>query len=457
MELQIFKLNLFPSVNLVWLIAKFGAVAAIFFIYICLLFFWNDIIRIVAENNIFDDIRTIEKIVYAAIAFVSMLFMFYAFTKSQAFYGSSYSFDLIYTSDSPSLVKGNVYLWLTHPENDLRQPLFAVFAAPFVGLPYLLTRHLPLAIQAMLMNCVQVVLLLIANFMLAKIMNLSAMKRICFMLLSSFTYTYLLFILIMEQYIIAYFWLTFFLYLVFEKKQPERIALWGAGGTLITSMIFLPFLSQKSPLRNFTGWIWDTFRHGFEFTAVMLLFGRFDVIYTLQSRITSLLGFTGQNLTLTDKALQYIAFVKSCFFAPDAGRIDMGLRHVAFDHISWQLDSISQIDKAGMVILALICLSIWLNRKKKSALVAAGWVGFSLIILLFLGWGTGENGLILYSLYFGWGFLVLLFQLIEAIEVKLRTHLLTPIVSAGCSAILLASNIPAICELLDFAVTYYPA
>ena len=32
------------------------------------------------------------------------------------------------------------YLSLTYVENDLRQPLFAIFAAPFAGVPYLLTQ-----------------------------------------------------------------------------------------------------------------------------------------------------------------------------------------------------------------------------------------------------------------------------------------------------------------------------
>ena len=34
------------------------------------------------------------------------------------------------------------------------------------------------------------------------------------------------------------------------------------------------------------------------------------------------------------------------------------------------------------------------------AKISFGWVLFSAIILLFIGWGTAENGLILYSLYF---------------------------------------------------------
>jgi hypothetical protein len=99
--------------------------------------------------------------------------------------------------------------------------------------------------------------------------------------------------------------------------------------------------------------------------------------------------------------------------------------------------------------------AIW-NRDKKSSLLAAGWVGFSVIMLLGLGWGTKENGLILYALYFGWAFLVLLFQLVEKIENKLTIKFLIPVVTMVAVIALLVINIPAILEMVNFAITYYP-
>ena len=88
--------------------------------------------------------------------------------------------------------------------------------------------------------------------------------------------------------------------------------------------------------------------------------------------------------------------------------------------------------------------------------MAAGWVGFSVIMLLGLGWGTKENGLILYALYFGWAFLVLLFQLVEKIESKLNIKFLIPVVTMVAVIALLVINIPAILEMVNFAITYYP-
>lgn len=434
-------------------ISVFGAFVAIPFVYFCVLLFWNCIERVLRESRIFSEIKTAEWIVYGFLLIASIVFMVASFTQSQAFYGTELSYDIIYTSDSPSLVKGNVYLALTHPENDLRQPLFAVFAAPLVGIPYLLARVIGASatVQAILVNSAQILMLFAANFMLAKMLKLNPVKRICFMLLTSCTYTQLLFTLMMEQYIVAYFWLIFCIYLIAEKQQLERIALWGAGGTLLTSMILLPFMSTKSPIKDFRSWFMDMVKNGLEFVALMLVFCRFDVIFNLMAKITQLSGFTGKAVTFADKIYQYTKFISSCFIAPNAG-----VNTTAFDHIFWQLNPATGISFAGILMLVLVVISAVWNRDKKSSLLAAGWVVFSVIMLLGLGWGTKENGLILYALYFGWAFLVLLFQLVEKIESKLNIKFLIPVVTMVAVIALLVINIPAILEMVNFAITYYP-
>lgn len=409
--------------------------------------------RIISESGVFNDINIAEWIVYGILIIVSIGFVVTSFVQTEAFYGTEYPYDIIYTSDSPSLVKGNVYLALTYPENDLRQPLFAVFAAPFIGIPYLLGKLLgtSASVQAILINSVQVVMLFSANFMLTKMMKLSPIKRICFMILTSFTYTHLLFILMMEQYIVAYFWLIFCLYLISEKQRPDPIALWGAGGTLLTSMILLPFMSVKSPIKDFKEWFFDMMKYGWEFVIVILAFCRFDVIFNLITQVSSLVRFTGYKLTMMDKLCQYTAFIRNCFIAPDAGVSD-----TVAEHISWQLNTVTGINFTGIVILLFIIVSIVVNREQKSSLLAASWVVFSMLMLLVLGWGTKENGLILYALYFGWAFFVLLFQLVEKIENKMNVTFVTPILSLGCTVALAVVNIPAIIEMVNFAITYFP-
>ena len=441
------------QIDLPGIVSVIGAINALYFVYICVLVFWEKMTKVLSENNVFRGITVAEWIVYSILIAASFVYVIAVFVQTEAFYGAAYPYDIIYTSDSSDLVKGNVYLALTHAENDLRQPLFAVFAAPFAGIPYLFGKLFGASssVQAILVNLSQVILLFAANFMLAKMMTLTPIKRICFMLLATCTYTYLLFTLMMEQYIVAYFWLIFCMYLIAEKRHPDRIALWGAGGTLLASMILLPFMSDKNPVRDFKAWFADMVKYGMEFVAVMLAFCRFDIIFNLTAKLSVLSSFTGRNVSLTDKIYQYVAFISSCFVAPAAGEYA-----AAVDLTTWQLSPVTSISFMGVAILLLVIVSAILNRDKMSSLLAAGWAAFSIVILLVVGWGTKENGLILYALYFGWAFLLLLFQLVEKIADKLNMKFLVPVFSIGCAAALAAVNIPAVMEMVNFAIAYFP-
>ena len=452
---EIQKLNsiLNPSFDITNMLGLVLALIACPFIYICLLIFWNNMIRILKSIKLFDTITNIEKIIYSLLIIFTIGVVVYAFLHTQAFYGTKYWYDIIYTSDSPVLVKGNAYMVLTHQENDLRQPLFAVFTAPFVAIPYLLGKIVgaPLPIQAILLNIAQIVMLFIANFMLTKIMNLDSKKRICFMILSSCTYTHLLFCLMMEQYIAAYFWVIFYVLLISERKSGEKIALWGAGGTLLTSIIFLPFMPTKSPRKEFKSWFMDNFKNGLEFVTVIITFCRFDVIYSLIPKITQLSNYTGKSISFVNKIYQYTEFISNCFIAPHAL-----VNTSYFDHASWRLEMASDVNILGIIILILVLVSAIYNRHKYSSMLSIGWVGFSVIMLLGLGWGTVENGLILYALYFSWAFLVLLFQLLEKVGETLKFNYLVPLSTCIATVTLLYLNIPSIIKMVNFAITYFP-
>jgi len=93
-------------------------------------------------------------------------------------------------------------------------------------------------------------MLVIANLMLARIINLDTIGRVCFMLFTTVTYTSLLFSVMMEQYIVAYFWLIFVIYSYIEFKKASEISLSSAGGTLLTSLILIPTSYEKGKQNN---------------------------------------------------------------------------------------------------------------------------------------------------------------------------------------------------------------
>lgn len=449
-KLQSLQSRLFMNVDIALVVGIVGGIISTIFVYCCVMLIWKEIYKIVNETKLFKEIEKKEIIIYMIIIILSLSYVTYSFLGSEAFYGSIFDFDIIYTSDSPALVGKNIYLNLTHPENDLRQPLFAVFSAPFIGIPYLLGRvfNLSHTMYAILINCIQVIIMHVSNYMLAKIMDLNVNKRICFIIFSAATYTSLLFMIMMEQYIFAYFWLILCIYVICKCKDYNHIVLFGAGGSLLTSLAMMPIFSNKSPINSFKEWIADMIKLGVEFLLVMLLFCRFDVIYNLITKVNQLSGFTGETLTLVEKVQQYFAFISSCFFAPSAG-----ISYKIADHISWQLNEVASFNIIGIIIILLCAVSVIVNKEKRSSIISFYWIIFSVAMLVILGWGTQENGLILYALYFGWAFNVLLFQLVEKIRIKRFFH----IVCFSSIVGMLAVNVPAIMEMLEFAFKYFPA
>ena len=94
--------------------------------------------------------------------------------------------------------------------------------------------------------------------------------------------------------------------------------------------------------------------------------------------------------------------------------------------------------------------------KLRAARIAGAWIGFSALLLLAVGWGAPENGMILYTLYFGWAFAVLLFRLLQRAAEKLKFGLLTPLVTCTIVVLLGWINFRGIGELLAFAFSCYP-
>ena len=110
----------------------------------------------------------------------------------------------------------------------------------------------------------------------------------------------------------------------------------------------------------------------------------------------------------------------------------------------------------GIVIFALCFLSFIINRKNKFSAIAALWTVMSFVLLCIIGWGSAENAMIIYSLYFGWAYTVLLFMLFTRLSKKIRFKLLVPIVCLVVTVILVIFNFGGIKDLIDFAVASFP-
>lgn len=433
------------------------ALCGFLFVYICLSWFWSKLSSLLRDCSIFSSLRHWEWALYGMLTLGLIVCMAHAFDITNAFYTrDTGGYDVIYTSDSGTLVYNMGYLFLTFPENDLRQPLFAVFSAPFLGAPYFIGQALSLSLssQAILLNAVQVFLLVLANLLLTRLLSLSSVERACLMLVTSITYSQLLSLLMMEQYILAYFWLMLTLALLASGKRNTSFALYGAGSTLLTSLFWAPLCSTHTSLHTLRSWCLDMLKCGLGYLMLLLAFGRFDVLYTLFDKVVSLSKFSGKAVPLDERIYQYTAFVHDIFLTPAAAAGTNTTTPQA--HISWMLEPVQNLNIFGIAVLALVLLSAILNRKIQSSRMAICWIGFSILLLIGLGWGTKENGLILYTLYFGWAFTLLLFQLLQRLTRSLKATWLLVIFSIFIIALLAAINFPGMLDLIHFGTTYFP-
>lgn len=425
-----------------------GTTCSIAFVSVILCEFYKKMLVVVAD--IFEGISRDEKrilwIVFVILAVFSSVFIL----NSNAFSDASGNYDVIYTSDSNSIVGENVYLSILHGENDIRQPLFAVFAIPFLGLPYLLSVIFFFAPKSMafFMNLPQIALLIVGYYMLAKLLKLKKRERVFFLIGILSTYTVLLFSVMMEQYIIGFFYLILFIYEKVREKESDFTYIAASGTILTSAATIVMYFERKKGWKDFGKKFLRLFLYG---VSIVILAGRTDLILTSFQRLQALLAFSGDKVAFRERMMQYVSFVKSCFMAPASEIIDFGNGFVC-----WRLRDITQWDIAGIVFIALVIVSFVINRKDKFTQVCFAWCLFSMIILEIAGWGTNENGLILYSLYFGWTYLALIVKLGMTIVKKLKLEKIGVIVWLGMVVYLLYENLPKMILMYQFAVKYYP-
>lgn len=378
----------------------------------------------------------------------------YAFHSTSALYrAGTISCDLVYTSDSPTLLQNNAWLYIFQYENDLRQPLFAIFAAPFFAPVYLVSLCFSwiAAARAALYAMANAFLIAVSMLLLADLLEKDAVRRRILAVLLLCLYGSCLHSLMPEQYAVAVFWLIFFLHRSLEKGEQRELVYVGATGTLLTSAVSLPLLCIGTP-KGKKGKllpVWNAVKTGVLFA---LFFGRVDIVLKLFTTTRKLMEFTGQGMPLSGRVLQYVSFVSDCFLAPKAA-----LAPNADALTSWQLETVSSVNRIGVCILVLCALGFVLNHKNVMARICAVWVGFSFVVLCLVGWGTAENGLILYSLYFGWAFCVLLYLLVRSCMERLHIQKALPFVVGAASIALLAVNLPEIAQMFNALATVYPA
>lgn len=276
-----------------------------------------------------------------------------------------------------------------------------------------------------------------------KMLKLKDRDKLFFILLGFSGFTIILFSFVLEQYITALFYLILTIYI--WKKGYFKINYFyvTAVGTLITSGIIFPLITK---FKSFRQWICDVFRCFFVFCSFMILSGQCYQIFNLSERIKFLTKFTGTKILFEERFMQFLYFIRSMFVSP--------LGEVVFLEglPRYHLVEVQGVSVLGLIILLVCLVSFIMNSENKVAIFSLVWIGFSFVILCVIGWGTAENGLILYALYFYWAYLVLIYLFIDKV---IRKVVVRRIILILLVVLLLFYNIPGMLEIIRFGITFY--
>lgn len=377
------------------------------------------------------------------------------YSKTNVFYEPSFNgiiqqFDVLFTTDTGAVVSNDCYFKLYSAENDIRQAMFGVFALPFSLIAKLCSYILffiPYA-YPLILNMIQVILLLYSIVMISRLLELQAHFKLLFMLFCVSTFPFIFFSLNMEQYIFSVFWLVLFVYVTIVSKSLNIKLYIAAVGSLITnSVVILPFLLFHS----------NGFKQNFIILLKSVLF--FIMLAIVSGQLPALLRGPNVSMSLYSKfagssgflynMTLYSNFIKSCFISPGF-EID-----VASGSFPKMILSNPTFCYSGIVMICLSLLGWMLNFKNRFINISGFWIIFSFILLGLIGWGSEENGMILYTLYFSWAFISLSFVAIYKLFHKLK---LPGILLMILSIIFMsAMNCYHVLQIIKFGIQYYPA
>ncbi|MDD4311183.1 MAG: hypothetical protein PHW41_01730 [Eubacteriales bacterium] len=436
-------------------------VAAMWFAFCAVRYFYALLLPI--AKDIAADFQAAEFWFIAGVSAILMVAVAALYLRTNAFAHPVLECDLLYSSDSGACINYLSYFRIGGVENDIRSPLFALFTAPFLSIPYLLSFLLPFGnAQAMVLTMAQVPIHVVTWYLLIKMIpNCNLGQRLSLLVLALASYSGFLFSFFPEQYIIATFWIALFLYRLIRHNRREDYLIIGAAGTMITSAA-LAFLTERTDHKPSLGsTIKTVLLTGVKGLGALFAFGCLDVLLSYQ-HVTHLFSYTNVSGSFLQKLMQYFAHVSSTFFAANAGPIVMTSelnewKEIAVGKMVWHELPVTALSIAGVILFALALVGFLLNRKQILSKVSLFLVLLSFAVICLFGWGTSENGMFLYTKYFGWAFFILLVLLMQKFFAWLHMEKYTAPVYLAAAVGLALYNLPQIKALLDFAITYYPA
>lgn len=340
--------------------------------------------------------------------------------------------------DSSVYIETNTYSFFDAPENDIRQPLFGLAAGLIYG-PFNCLQWIDHTVYAVFLGVFNPILITGGISLLAY--GVGSGERTAFKIFCCCSFPAILFSFSIEQYAVLWFFLALLVYEIILGEKGYSGVFIAATGSLVISGALLPWCNKRR-FPDFVSYL----KCLLAFAGAVIICGRVTTILDYSHFRVLERSYTYQG-GYAEKLLQYLNFVRTVFIAPSA--------HMALNNqgiFEWQLEEVTEISLIGVILVCLSALSYVLNRSDKLVRISGIWCVVSAIILGYMGYGTKDNILPLYSLYFGWGYWVLLFSLFRHTGYQRFKKILSVVLLS----FLAIYNIHSFINMIGNGMEYYP-
>jgi len=397
-----------------------------------------------------------ERVYFVATVSIFGLFVAAAYSLSPIFWGSNelpnYGFDFFFGLD----VGYAIHLdgqFITTASARITRLFFPLVNFPFALIARMLSRILffvPFA-YVYFLQLFHICLMACGGILLARMCNIVGFSKKCFLALYSVSYSFLVFSIPPERYVLPTFCIILFIYVCARFPKAKYVAAIVAAGTLTTNLAVFPFVAYA---KKFKQWFFNLVKLGCGFVAACILGG---ILIRLFDPVQAILGeldrFAG-GIDPRERILQFINFVGSIFIRPET-TLAYGTDQHGMDVIRYVLAVPTSVNWIGILLIMLAIAGFILNRKLRFAQISLLWAAYAFLILFVIGWQARGNEMFLSAFYFGWAFFVLAFLLVEKLLEKQKA-----IKYLAYSAVFVAMaiiNISGIIELIRFGIQHYPA
>ncbi len=374
------------------------------------------------------------------------------------------NYNVLYSSDTQWLLNTDVFSSISEKENDIRQPLFGLFSIPFSIIPKAIATLFSNneILYSILLAIIQGSLALIGFTLIGRLMKLDGISKVIFLIFLTISFPTLLFLLNIEQYVFAVFYMIVFIYMCINKMKDKDFAYIMATGSMLTSGVMFPLLCEKNNIKKSIQNISFTF---LKCLAIFIVSARILLVLPegINSQINTISTFS-KNENINFPIAKYTIFLEETILFSDFNIIHSNLETKVFkldgeiakltatkpQIIDSNTNNISII---GIIFFAIALLGFILNRHDKYSQISFIWLLFSLILFVVLGWGKTENDLVLYIYYFSWAIISLIYKFIDKIFNK---HIKLKIFT--CSIFLfpmLIINLDGMIRIIQFGIQYY--